>query len=199
MEEEHKWMQDHKLQYLQDTVVNRKTKLRDFVYSTMNSQFSNLTIKLFRNTIQRKYGEFITVHKPSNLFGANVQYIARDFLGGSGYIVTCNETSGMAILLNDFVEQMCSKWVVVCKQKKVSLLEMHNMIDDIYNDEPDKSLDNIETPNGKTIDKCDTYTRCITPIESVRKQPRMNNILRFDSIDDDGECKYICNLSIAYL
>ena len=109
LEEEDRWLQDHKLQYLQDTVVNYKTKLRGFVYSIMNSQFSNLTIKLFCNITRCTYREFITVRKPSNMFGANVQYTARIFLGGSGYIVTCNETNGRAILGNDLVEKMCLK------------------------------------------------------------------------------------------
>ena len=67
------------------------------------------------------------------------------------------------------------------------------MIDDIYNDNPNKAPDNIEFSKLSLIDKCETYTKCITPMESVQKQQRMNNILRFDCIDDDGECKYICN------
>ena len=123
LEEEHRWMQNHKLQYLQDTVVNCKTKLRGFVYSIMNSQFSNSTIKLFRNIMRRKYEEFMTVHKPSNMFGDNVQYKARIFLRGSGYIVTCSESSGMTIFGNDLVEKMCSKWVLICKQKKFHYLK----------------------------------------------------------------------------
>ena len=70
---------------------------------------------------------------------------------------------------------------------------MHNMIDDVYNDNPNKAPDNIETSNLSLIEKCETYTKCITPMESVREQPRMSNTLRFDCIDDDGDCKYMCN------
>ena len=198
LEEERKWMQGHKLQYHhQDTVVIRKTKLRGFVYSIMNSQFSNSTIKLFRNMMRRKYGEFITVRKPSNMFGSNVHYTTRNFLGGSGYVVTCDDTSDMAFVRNsNLVEKMCSKWVVLCKQKNVSLLEMHDMIDEIYNHEPEKIFNDLETSNCNLTEICHTPPKCITPTISVRKQPRMNNVLNFDSPSNDDECKYMRKIFI---
>ena len=192
LEEERKWMQKHKLQYIQDTVINRKTKLRGFVYSIMNSQFSNSTIKLFRNMMRRKYGEFITVRKPTNMFGDNVTYTPRNFLGGSGYIVTCHDTGGMASVKNgNVIEKLCSKWVTVCKQKNVTLVEMHDMIDEYFNEDSDNIRLESKTPDCDNFDDYDKNTRCITPMTSVRKQPRMNNLLQFNITVDDDESKYM--------
>ena len=74
-------------------LVYEKPKLRGFVYSIMNSKFSNSTIKLFPTVMQRKYGEFITIRKPIELSLSNFIYLERKFLGGSGYLVICQDHS----------------------------------------------------------------------------------------------------------
>ena len=133
IDQERKWLQDHKLQYTQDHVGVRKTKLRGFVYSIMNCQFSNSTIKLFHNIMKRNYGEFITVRKPTKTLPSHITYINRTFLGGSGYIVKCEDIINHNVQLKgNKVEQMCNRWIKMCQREDLSLLDMHDMLDETY-------------------------------------------------------------------
>ena len=125
--QERKWLQDHHLQYNQDHVGIRKTKLRGFVYTIMNCQFSNSTIKLFHNIMKRNYGEFITVRKPTKSLPSHVTYTNRNFLGGSGYIVRCEDIIDRQVQCKgNKMEQMCTRWIEMCKQEDLTLLDMHD-------------------------------------------------------------------------
>ena len=51
LQQEHKWMTERQIKYDKRDIGLQKNKLRGFVYSIMNSKFSNSTIKLFRTVI----------------------------------------------------------------------------------------------------------------------------------------------------
>ena len=110
LQQEHKWMTERQIKYNEDDIGTQKTKLHCFVCSIMNSKFSNSTIKLFRTIIQRKYGEFITVRKHIDLLLSNFIYSERKFLGGSGYLVICQDHS-------NFKEELKAETVYLMEQK----------------------------------------------------------------------------------
>ena len=68
---------------------------------------------------------------------------------------------------------------------------MHDMVNEFYTEDPDKVVREPETPDCEKFDACDKITTCITPMTSVCKQPRMNNVLRFHGTADDDESKYM--------
>ena len=135
LQQEHKWLQKHQIKYCQDIVGIRKTKLRGFVYSIMNSKFSNSTIKLFRTVMQRKYGEFITVRKAMENVTSNLIYTERQFLGGCGYIVSCaKETQCIANSVGvDTFESIGRKWINMCIEDcNMTVAEVHKVVDELY-------------------------------------------------------------------
>ena len=189
IDQERKWLQDHKLQYTQDHVGVRKTKLRGFVYSIMNCQFSNSTIKLFHNIMKRNYGEFITVRKPTKTLPSHITYINRTFLGGSGYIVKCEDIINHNVQLKgNKVEQMCNRWIKMCQREDLSLLDMHDMLDETYTSV--ESVDHVTQTKTiiKALNRADVQ-KFVTPDKSTRKQPRVNVMPRQLRQDTDSTGK----------
>ena len=178
IDQEREWLKDRKLQYAQNHIGIRKTKLRGFVYSIMNCQFSNSTIKLFHNIMKRNYGEFITVRKPTKTLPSHVSYINRNFLGGSGYIVKCdNIINHEEQCKGNKMEQMCSRWIKMCKREDLSLLDMHEMLDETFSSL--KGLPHISQKKTviKVLNRTDVQM-LVTPDRKTRKQPRMNVLLQ---------------------
>lgn len=136
LQEEHKWLQKHQIKYSQDAVGIRKTKLRGFVYSIMNSKFSNSTIKLFRTVMERKYGEFITVRKPEKNLSFNLKYTERNFLGGSGYVVSCTKKQEFTdVLESNLDESIGKKWIRLCVEKnEMNVDQICAKVNDLYNE-----------------------------------------------------------------
>lgn len=187
LEQERKWMRDHQLEYEKDTVGIRKTRLRGFVYSIMNCQFSNSTIKLFHSVMRRKYGEYITVRRPSKNLSSNISYTKRNFLGGGGYIVTFKDKDKIKVDESDLekVESMGLKWINLCKTRELTLLEIHELVDDMYDDEgcnSNVSFNNImlELPED------DDVPNYVTPSKNVRKEPRIN-VSECNTIMDESQ------------
>ena len=193
LEQERKWMQDNRLQYCQDNVVICKTKLRGFVYSIMNCQFSNSTIKLFHNVMRRKFGEYITVRKPSKMLSSNISYTQRNFLGGNGYIVTFDDHDSLTCKSDfDKVETLGLKWIELCKSENVTLLEVHDMVDEMCHD-MDSGLNNTDIGAMRTTLEENNVRNYVTPSKSVRKQPRINVIeLNKTSTDTQAGKLYYC-------
>ena len=167
LEQEQKWLRDRGIQYNQDESGIRKSKLRGFVYSIMNSKFSNSTIKLFRNAMLRKYGEFITVRQQSNHSLPNFVYTPRTFIGGSGYVVTCTKTKEqMERIPNDTVETMGSKWLSMCLADEMSIYDIHNMVDELHN--------NIETNTNESTTTKTTFSDVTDPLLDHNKNSDSN-------------------------
>ena len=175
LQQERKWMMERQIRYNEDDVGIRKTKLRGFVYSIMNSKFSNSTIKLFRTVMQRKYGEFITVRKPIDTMSSNYIYSERKFLGGSGYVVVCQDHSIFRKeLKRDTVESLGIKWIKLCRDHhKMQLPAIHELVDDLYNNDNDNVASESEELNQQTFDNF-TYMNNVQNISPVRKQPRLS-------------------------
>ena len=178
LQQEHKWLQKHQIKYCQDEVGLRKTKLRGFVYSIMNSKFSNSTIKLFRTVMQRKFGEFITVRKPVENLSSNLQYTERNFLGGSGYIVSCKrEQEYLNNVESKTVESLGSKWIALCtKDQKMNVTEIHKMVDELYNNlTNNNSTSTITTTTDGDSDRLDIKLVRKEAVDnlSVQKEPHM--------------------------
>ena len=132
--QERKWLRVHQIRYNEEEVGLRKTKLRGFVYSIMNSKFSNSTIKLFKTVMQRKYGEFISVRKPVISSRSNLIYTVRNFLGCSGYVVQCKDIQDHFDQEDtNSIETSGRHWIAVCKKEKLCLPDIHAMVDDFYN------------------------------------------------------------------
>lgn len=170
LEQEQKWLRERNIQYNPDEGGIRKSKLRGFVYSIMNSKFSNSTIKLFRNAMLRKYGEFITVRQPSHHSSSNFMYTPRTFIGGSGYIVTCSKTKEQFNYTEgDTVENVGAKWLSMCLSEKMSICEIHEMIDELHN--------NIESDSNELS----TSTTTLSDLTDSQ----FDNV---HNIVDDGQC-----------
>ena len=103
----------------------------------MNCQFSNSTIKLFHSMMQRKYGEYITVRNPSKNLSSNISYTKRNFLGGGGYIVMFKDEDNIKVDESDLekVESVGLKWINLCKTQDLTFLEIHKLVDGMYDDE----------------------------------------------------------------
>ena len=203
VEQERKWMQENRLQYAKDTVGIRKTRLRGFVYSIMNCQFSNSTIKLFHNVMRRKYGEYITVRKPSRMSSSNISYMQRNFLGGNGYIVTFKDRDDLIDKADlDQVDTVGLKWINLCKEDNLTLLEIHEMVDEMYND---TSSYHNDTSNDATITVPEEHDEphYVTPSKTVRKQPQINflerNIIREESQSGKSIINDCINIAIFVL
>ena len=194
MEQERKWLQEHRLQYAKDTVGIRKTRLRGFVYSIMNCQFSNSTIKLFHNVMRRKYGEYITVRKPSSVLSSNINYMERNFLGGNGYIVSCKNRDEIIHKADqDQVDTIGLKWIMLCKEEHLTLLDIHEMVDEMY-DNTIKEHEKTSNNAIMTVQEDPVEIRYVTPSKNVRKEPRIN-VLDPQSTRDEslpGKFFYIC-------
>ena len=151
LQQEHKWMQDHNIQYSQEETGIRKTKLRGFVYSIMNSQFSNSTIKLFHTVMQQKYHEFITVRKPMEPISPSLTYTARNFLGGNGYIVTCLTKNDFLNITNTpNIKTMGETWVQQCRTKyNMTVHEIHTLVDQLCTEA--HIQDTITVSNGSDV------------------------------------------------
>ena len=178
LQQEHKWLQKHQIKYCQDKVGLRKTKLRGFVYSIMNSKFSNSTIKLFRTVMQRKFGEFITVRKPVENLSSNLKYTERNFLGGSGYIVSCKqEQEYLNNVESKTVESLGSKWIALCTEdQKMNVTEIHKMVDELYNNlTNNNSTSTITTTTDGDSDRLDIKLVRKEAVDnlSVQKEPHM--------------------------
>ena len=176
LSQEQEWLRDNKLQYSTDEVGIRKTKLRGFVYSIMNSQFSNSTSKLVRTVMKRKYSEFITVRKPMFSMNQNYVYTEQTFLGGNGYIVTCADTkTHHQNIQTDIVESVGVKWIRACQDEGMLLPQIHELLDELYVPPKQHLEDTKYIGKGNTINKLssiiamnNTYS-----ISNTRKEPRM--------------------------
>jgi len=84
--------------------------------------------------MQRKYGEFITVRKQVENVSSSLTYTERNFLGGSGYIVSCTrEQENQDNDETDSYESMGSKWIKLSiENHKMSKAEIHTMVDKLY-------------------------------------------------------------------
>ena len=181
LEQEQKWLRSHCIQYDQDEGGICKTKLRGFVYSIMNSKFSNSTIKLFRNAMQRRYGEFISVRKVPLNPTANLIYTPRSFVGGSGYVVSCiNTKKQLASISSSTVERMGINWIETCVAEEMSLLDVHEMVDYLFNQKHDtndstitKTTDSNMTESSWLADSRKEYQEEELFDEAIRKQPRI--------------------------
>ena len=199
--QERKWMREHNIQYDTDEVGVRKTKLRGFVYSIMNSKFSNSTTKLFRTVMKRKYQEFITVRKPLYKSTSNYVYTEKNFLGGNGYVVTCVDTTRDPEDINntDAVESIGIKWIQACKREDMSLTHIHDMLDELYNiDNKDGKNDELCLTNDKDV-MTESDTESTSHDNEVPqkhlKEPRVN-LIHWNQITPDrvsGKNKYHYN------
>ena len=133
LKEERKWLQTHQIHYDDNEVGIKKTKLRGFVYSIMNSKFSNSTIKLFHTVMKRKFGEFITVQKPIHNVNSNLLYSECHFFGGIGYLVTCqNYSEHLKYTEGETIKDIGQRWIALCQEKhKMSVADIHSMVDDL--------------------------------------------------------------------
>ena len=181
LQQEQQWLNKYNIKYNEDEVGIRKTKLRGFVYSIMNSKFSNSTIKLFRTVMQRKHGEFITVRKPAKNLSSNFVYTARNFLSSSGYVVTCKDVQDhLETATNECVEKAGKMFISLCKKKNMNLIDIHVMLDDLYNI-PNESKDEVcstmsSFDNNNEDDEEDSVNQFIGQKESnegVAKEPRI--------------------------
>ena len=174
LQQERKWMTEHQIRYNEDDVGIRKTKLRGFVYSIMNSKFSNSTIKLFRTVMQRKYGEFITVRKPIDTLSSNYIYSERKFLGGSGYLVVCQDHSLFKReLKRDTVDSLGLKWIKLCRDDhKMQLHDIHELVDDLFNNNNEDVTFDVDELNQQTFNTFGN-TNLLQENLLVRKQPRV--------------------------
>ena len=174
LQQENKWMTERQIKYNEDEVGLRKTKLRGFVYSIMNSKFSNSTIKLFHTVMQRKYGEFITVRKPIDSLSSNFIYSERKFLGGSGYVVVCqNHKNYKDKQQGDTVDLMGRKWVTLCKDKHdMTVDDIHAMVNDWYHNVYDDEFNGQQDFDKQQFSQLNT-TAISQHASLVRNQSRV--------------------------
>ena len=178
LQQEQKWLREHQIRYDEEEVGLRKTKLRGFVYSIMNSKFSNSTIKLFKTVMQRKYGEFITVRKPVVSSTSNLVYNVRNFLGCSGYVVHCKDIQDHLVREDTkSIETIGIRWIALCKKEKMCLSDIHAMVDDLYNNDNDENIDcknsTLSDNDSLNIYKEATNIHQIDKDAGVGKQPRL--------------------------
>jgi len=99
----------------------------------------------------------------------------RKFLGGSGYIVTFKDKDDIIVDESDLekVESVGLKWINLCKTKDLTLLEIHELVDDMYNDE---GCDSNASCNNATLElpEDDDIPHYVTPSKNVRKEPRID-------------------------
>ena len=194
--QEQEWLRDNKLQYSTDEVGIRKTKLRGFVYSIMNSQFSNSTTKLFRTVMKRKYGEFITVRKPLYNLKQKYVYTEQTFLGGNGYIVTCIDTTiHHQNIPTDTVEDVGVKWIQACQDEGTLLPQIHDLLDELYVPPKQHSEDINCVVRDNDINNTLTMgainNNC--SIAKTRKEPRMRlqTWNQTNKLNDPGTSSYL--------
>ena len=200
LQQEHKWLKKHQIKYCQDVVGIRKTKLRGFVYSIINSKFSNSTIKLFRTVMQRKYGEFITVRKPIENVSSRFTYTQRQFLGGSGYIVSCDRgNDGREYDNSDSYESIGSRWIKMCiEDRNMSVADVHKVVDELYTTYTGQIMPNV---NNMVSDEAliNNNLTCVTPNKDIKtptETDKMVNNGKEKDITFLGElviCQFICS------
>ena len=125
--------------------------------------------------MQRKYGEFITVRKPIELLSSNFIYLERKFLGGSGYLVICQDHSKFKEeLKTETVNLMGRKWIKVCKDNhQMTLTQIHEMVDELYyNDNKYSSIDHEEY-SQQGFNQLSNVSK-IQKGSLVQKQPRVS-------------------------
>ena len=122
---EKKWMEHKGIVYDYDSLpTKKKTRVKGFVYSIMQSMFSNYVQKTFRKRMFLHFNEFVTVREknrnPSN--SSKYHYQKHQFGNNNGYIVSrigndIEETNlSLPKLLN-----AGKNWVNDCKSQGYSL------------------------------------------------------------------------------
>ena len=135
-EEEQHILNELKIQYDTRGDVVRKNILKGFVHKLLICVFSNTTIKYFQKGMERNFGEFISVRK-KKISSQKFQYDYKEhkFAGGHGYIV---QSKTLKEDINDlFVQDMYSvgrQWVRQCKQKKLTIDSIVQMVNVYYNE-----------------------------------------------------------------
>jgi len=162
-EEERNILNELKIQYNTEGEIVRKTILKGFIHKLLISVFSNTTIKYFQKGMERSFGEFISVRKKKST-SRKFQYDYKEhkFAGGHGYIV---QSKSLQRDISDlFVQDMYSagrQWVMQCKQKKLTIDSIIQMVNVYYN-EPTFDIDyttNNSTPittNNRTTPASDS-------------------------------------------
>ena len=164
-EEEQRILNELRIQYKTDGEVVRKSILKGFVHKLLISIFSNTTIKYFQNGMERSFGEFISVRKKKGSSSKRMQYDYKPykFAGGHGYIVSCK--SSQNDISDLYIQDMYStgrSWVMQCKQKKLSIDSIIQMVNVYYN-EPDNDVahttkdDTPVTTNNQTTPLSDKH------------------------------------------
>ena len=71
------------------------------------------------------------------------------------------------------MEQMCTRWIKMCKHEDLSLLDMHEMLDETFSSL--KGLPHFSQKKTiiKALNRSDVQM-FVTPDRGTRKQPRMN-------------------------
>ena len=108
------------------------------------------------------------------LLSSNVSYTQRNFVSGNGYIVTFKDKDNLIDELDtDQIHSVGLKWIDLCKDDNLSLLEIHDMVDNLYNDTSKDQHDTLSNVTMTEPDKC-VDLNYITPCKTVRKEPRIN-------------------------
>ena len=165
-EEEQHILNELKIKYETDGEVVRKSILKGFVHKLLISVFSNTTIKYFQKGMERSFGEFISVRKKRSSSSQKIQYDYKEhkFAGGHGYIV--QNKSIQKDISDLFVQDMYSvgrRWVMQCKQKKLSIDSIIQMVNVYYN-EPGNDF-NYSTTHSTPI----TGNNQMTPVSDSNK------------------------------
>lgn len=126
------WLSFYNIVYEEVTSVKRKKKLRGFVYSLLMSLFSNSIISLFQTVMKRNHNEYITVRERPNTNDSFLSFVQRDFQCGKGYIVQCKHQVQVDDSNLQKINQNGEAFIKKCKQSKIPLKTIHNMINSWY-------------------------------------------------------------------
>ena len=147
---EKEWLQEYGIRYEnQELNEKKKSNVKGFVYSIMNSTFSNTTQKAFRKKLLFLYQEFITVRNKKKFTGTNkFEFTPHVFQNTyKGYIVTPIKIEQTTKTLPD-IFRTGNSWVEDCKSHKMNLSKIQSLVTQFYNkkllvrlDEQDK-IDN---------------------------------------------------------
>ena len=114
------------------TSAKRKKKLRGFVSSLLISLFRNSIISPFQTVMKRNHNEYITVQERPNSNDSCLSFVQRDFQCGKKYIVQCKHQVQVDDSNLQKINQNAEAFSKKCKESKIPLATIHNMINSWY-------------------------------------------------------------------
>ena len=132
---EKEWMEQNNVMYdTPELELNHKSNVKGFVYTIMNSTFSNTTQKAFRKKLLYCYQEFVTVRNRKKFDESNEflfsPYVFKNTY--NGYIVTPKQPTSLSKTMPSILRAGKS-WIKECKGLKMDENQIHNLVSQLYN------------------------------------------------------------------